>query len=121
MNTHRFISNPALMLLTAARQFLALSKRSDVRFGSNLRSGAVVLESLFHPLITDIGATVFELMAWHGWKTIAEAQRYVEEANRIRLAESAGAKVISGTAIGPPISPVGQNDDQTIEITGGGK
>jgi site-specific recombinase XerD len=38
------------------------------------------------------GATAFELMAWHGWKTIGEAQRYVEEANRIRLAESAAAK-----------------------------
>src|SRR5262249_49141687 len=25
------------------------------------------------------GGTAFELMAWHGWKTIGEAQRYVEE------------------------------------------
>ncbi|MGY3490227.1 site-specific recombinase XerD [Bradyrhizobium sp. USDA 4011] len=39
------------------------------------------------------GASAFELMAWHGWKTIGEAQRYVDEANRIRLAESAGAKM----------------------------
>jgi integrase len=39
------------------------------------------------------GASAFELMAWHGWKTIGEAQRYVEEANRIRLAQSAGAKM----------------------------
>lgn len=39
------------------------------------------------------GATVFELMAWHGWKTIEEAQRYVDEANRIRLSESAAAKM----------------------------
>jgi len=39
------------------------------------------------------GASAFELMAWHGWKTIGEAQRYVEEANRIRLSESAGAKM----------------------------
>jgi hypothetical protein len=36
-------------------------------------------------------------MAWHGWKTIGEAQRYVEEANRIRLAESAGAKMRTKT------------------------
>lgn len=41
-------------------------------------------------------------MAWFGWKTISEAQRYIEEANRIRLAESAGAKIISGTGIGKP-------------------
>jgi integrase len=38
------------------------------------------------------GASAFELMAWHGWKTIQEAQRYVEKANRIRLSESAGKK-----------------------------
>jgi hypothetical protein len=33
-------------------------------------------------------------MAWFGWKSIGEAQRYIEEANRIKLAESAGAKMI---------------------------
>jgi hypothetical protein len=33
-------------------------------------------------------------MAWFGWKTIGEAQRYIEAANRIKLAESAGAKMI---------------------------
>ncbi|QOG20831.1 hypothetical protein [Bradyrhizobium sp. SEMIA] len=65
------------------------------------------------------GATAFELMAWHGWKTIGEAQRCVEEANRIRLAESAGAKIISGTAVGSPANPVSQNDQQLIESTGG--
>ncbi len=48
------------------------------------------------------GATAPELMAWFGWKTIGEAQRYIEEANRIKLAESAGAKIISGTRIGKP-------------------
>jgi site-specific recombinase XerD len=53
------------------------------------------------------GATAFELMAWHGWKTIGEAQRYVEEANRIRLAESAGAKMRTG--VGSPPDPVSQN------------
>lgn len=39
------------------------------------------------------GASAFELMAWHGWRTIGEAQRYVDEANRIKLAESAGARI----------------------------
>jgi integrase len=43
------------------------------------------------------GAGAFELMAWHGWKTIGEAQRYVEEANRIKLSESAGAKMRTGS------------------------
>jgi hypothetical protein len=41
-------------------------------------------------------------MAWFGWKTITEAQRYIEEANRIQLAESAGEKIVSRTGIGKP-------------------
>lgn len=60
------------------------------------------------------GATAPELMAWFGWKSIGEAQRYIEEANRIELAQSAGAKIISGTAIGSPSNPVSQNDAQAI-------
>ena len=39
------------------------------------------------------GVTAPELMAWFGWKTLAERQRYIEEANRIKLAEAAGAKM----------------------------
>ncbi|MGY3387778.1 hypothetical protein ACVWW6_000369 [Bradyrhizobium sp. USDA 3311] len=50
------------------------------------------------------GATAPELMAWFGWKTIGEAQRYIEEANRIRLSESAADKVRAGTGIGKPKS-----------------
>ena len=65
------------------------------------------------------GATAPELMAWFGWKTIGEAQRYIEEANRIRLAESAGAKMRTG--IGSHSNPVSQNDVQLIENTGGKK
>lgn len=30
-------------------------------------------------------------MAWHGWKTIGEAERYVEQANMMKLADSAAA------------------------------
>jgi hypothetical protein len=48
-------------------------------------------------------------MAWFGWKTIGEAQRYLEEANRIRLAESAGAKIISRTGIGKPGNQFAKN------------
>jgi hypothetical protein len=40
-----------------------------------------------------------ELMAWFGWKTIGEAQRYIEEASRIKLAESAAAEIMSRTGI----------------------
>jgi integrase len=67
------------------------------------------------------GATAPELMAWFGWKTIGEAQRYTEQANRIKLAESAGAKIISGTGIGSPVDPVSQITDQPIEKTGSEK
>jgi integrase len=51
------------------------------------------------------GASAFELMAWHGWKTIHEAQRYVEEANRIRLSQSAGAKMRTGSGKPKPGLP----------------
>jgi integrase len=50
------------------------------------------------------GATAPELMAWFGWKTITEAQRYIEEANRIRLAQSAGNKMRTGS--GNPLTQV---------------
>ncbi len=43
------------------------------------------------------GATAPELMAWFGWRTIREAERYIEEANRIKLARNAGARLISRT------------------------
>lgn len=67
------------------------------------------------------GATAPELMAWFGWKSIGEAQRYIEEANRVRLAQSAGAKIVSGTAVGSPADSVSQKQPQVIEKTGGGK
>lgn len=67
------------------------------------------------------GATAPEMMAWFGWKTIGEAQRYIEEANRIQLAESAGAKIISGTGAGSPIDPVSQNEPQAVGNIGAGK
>jgi integrase len=61
------------------------------------------------------GATAPELMAWFGWKTIGEAQRYIEEANRVRLAENAGAKLISGTAIGKPEAQFAKNDEKALK------
>jgi integrase len=43
------------------------------------------------------GATPYELMAWHGWRTIKEAQDYVDQANRIKLADNAADRLISRT------------------------
>lgn len=65
------------------------------------------------------GATTAELMAWFGWKTIGEAQRYIEQASRIKLAESAGAKMRTG--FGSPANPVSQNEAQPIESIGATK
>ena len=45
------------------------------------------------------GATEHQLMAWFGWSSIREAERYTRTANRKRLAGSAGA-LISGTSSG---------------------
>jgi len=59
------------------------------------------------------GATAAELMAWFGWKTIGEAQRYVEEADRIKLARNAGARLISRTGTGQPVTPVSQSETKS--------
>ncbi|MCK1620790.1 hypothetical protein IVA96_30310 [Bradyrhizobium sp. 159] len=52
---------------------------------------------------------------WLGWKTITEAQRYIEEANRIRLAESAADKVRAGTAIGKPPSQFAKKGRKSLK------
>jgi integrase len=49
--------------------------------------------------LADRGATTTQLMAWFGWKTASEAERYTRNADRKRAAASAG-KLISGTGIG---------------------
>ena len=54
-------------------------------------------------------------MAWFGWKTIGEAQRYIEEANRIKLAESAGEKIISGTGIGKSKNQFAKNGRKSLK------
>lgn len=42
----------------------------------------------------EAGATVSELMAWHGWKSMKEAALYTAAADQARLAERAGALVL---------------------------
>jgi len=39
------------------------------------------------------GATAAEIMAWAGWKTLSEAQRYTEAADRKRMAQQAADKL----------------------------
>lgn len=56
------------------------------------------------------GATAHQLMAWFGWETLAEAERYTRAANRRRLAREMGEK-LSGTVIRNPEVGVAKSDD----------
>jgi hypothetical protein len=38
-------------------------------------------------------------MAWGGWKTLSEVQRYTRAASRKRLAKQAAAKLETGTKV----------------------
>src|SRR5262245_33345579 len=49
--------------------------------------------------LAEEGATAHQLKAWFGWKTLREAERYTEAAERKKLARAAGA-LISGTRNG---------------------
>jgi len=51
--------------------------------------------------LADQGATAHQLMAWFGWVTLREPERYTRAANNKKLARSAGA-LIAGTRIGKP-------------------
>jgi len=52
--------------------------------------------------LAEAGCTEHELMAWGGWSTLAEVQRYTKAANRKRLAESAREKLETRTPSGKP-------------------
>jgi hypothetical protein len=59
-----------------------------------------------------------QLMAWFGWRTLSEADRYTQEANRKRLAASA-EELISGTGIGKPETQFAKTSSNPFEITKG--
>ena len=50
----------------------------------------------------EAGWTDHEIMAWGGWKTLSEVQRYTRAVNRRRLAQGAVHKLTTGTAGGKP-------------------
>jgi integrase len=58
----------------------------------------------------DRGATTTQLMAWFGWKTAGEAERYTRSADRKHASASLG-KLMSGTESGSLQYPVSQNGD----------
>jgi integrase len=58
----------------------------------------------------DRGATTTQLMAWYGWKSASEAERYTRNADRKRASATLG-EIMSATESGSPRSPVSQKGD----------
>jgi len=48
------------------------------------------------------GATAHELMAWFGWTTLTEAERYTRAVNRKALAQGVMKKLTTRTGGGKP-------------------
>jgi len=49
--------------------------------------------------LAEAGATDHEIMAWGGWTSVKEVQRYTKAANRKRLALQAAGKLKAGTEV----------------------
>lgn len=64
--------------------------------------------------LADRGATEHQLMAWFGWTSAREAERYTRMANRKLLAQSAG-KLISGTSSGKPATQFAKNKRKSLK------
>jgi integrase len=64
--------------------------------------------------LANVGASEHQLMAWFGWASIREAERYTRRANRKHLAQSAG-KLISGTSIGKPMTQFAKNTRKSLK------
>ena len=56
--------------------------------------------------LAEHGCSDHEIMAWGGWATLQEVQRYTRAANRKRLALTAAAKLKSRSQIYNPCYPV---------------
>lgn len=52
--------------------------------------------------LAEAGCTDHQIMAWGGWTSIKEVQRYTVAANRKRLAQTAAEKLTTGTSNGKP-------------------
>ena len=52
--------------------------------------------------LAEAGCTDHEIMAWGGWETLKEVQRYTRAANRKRLAQSGREKLETRTLCGKP-------------------
>jgi integrase len=64
--------------------------------------------------LADRDGTTTQLMAWFGWKTASEAERYTRSADRKRAAAAAG-KLITGTEIGKSEIQFAKNDPKQLK------
>ena len=63
---------------------------------------AHVLRKAAATRLADHGATAHELMAWFGWASLTEAERYTRAANRKALAQGVVKKLATRTEVGKP-------------------
>jgi len=70
------------------------------------------LRKLAATALAENGATAHELMAWFGWKTLKEAERYTRAASQKKLAARAGALSEKGATVQPK-SGLDNADDLT--------
>ena len=57
-------------------------------------------------------------MAWGGWSSLKEVQRYTKSANRKRLALQAAGKLKVGTELANLETPVSQSGEKALIIQG---
>jgi integrase len=65
--------------------------------------------------LADRSGTTTQLMAWFGWKTASEAERYTRGADRKRAAATAG-ELITGTGIGKPEIQFAKTKSKSLKI-----
>ena len=75
------------------------------------------LRKLAAATMAENGATDHQLMAWFGWKSISEAQRYTKSANRKRLAVMAAGymEYAQGSEIGKPDAGLPISDSKALK------
>jgi integrase len=91
-NTMTFLTTETGRPFTA-RYFGKWFRRQCAAAGVALGYSAHGLRKAGATRLADNGATASELCSWGGWRTLAEAEKYVREANRRRLARGSADKL----------------------------
>ena len=63
--------------------------------------------------LAEAGASAAEIMAWGGWKTLSEVQRYTEAASRKRLAQQAAEKIKPCTEMANSETPLAKQGEKS--------